>query len=79
MKLMTLALASAFALSSTFALAYTTHHKYRTSVRTHSAGSMDYGRYYGNRGQYYGSGRYYGSPNARGGLVGGGDTGTYRP
>jgi hypothetical protein len=66
MKLATLALASAFALSSTFAFAYTSHHK-----RTHSAGHSS---------QYRGSyGQYYGSPNNRGGLVGGSDAGTYRP
>ena len=81
MKLTTLALASAFALSSTFALAYTSHHKYRSGVRTYSAGhSMNYGRSYGSYGRYYGGyGRYYGSPNNRGGLVGGSDPGTYRP
>jgi hypothetical protein len=27
----------------------------------------------------YGQGQYYGSPNNRGGLVGGSDAGTYRP
>src|SRR5215471_12788812 len=57
MKLATLALASAFALSSTFAFAYTSHHK-----RTHSASQY--------RSSY---GQYYGSPNNRGGLVGGSD------
>jgi hypothetical protein len=35
MKLVTLALASAFALSSTFALAYTKSNHHRSGVRTH--------------------------------------------
>ena len=35
MKLVTLALASAFALSSTFALAYTNPNHHRSGVRTH--------------------------------------------
>jgi hypothetical protein len=74
MKLATLVLASAFVLSTTFALAYTNHHKYRSGARTYSAGhSMNYGRYGGSYG------RYYGSPNNRGGLVGGSDAGTYKP
>ena len=56
-----------------------------SGVRTHSAGhSMNYGRYHGNYGwnysghglSYGGLGRYYGSPNDRGGLVGGDDDGT---
>jgi hypothetical protein len=34
---------------------------------------MNYGQ---QRGSY---GRYYGSPNNRGGLVGGSDPGTYKP
>ena len=33
----------------------------------------------GYRGYYRSYGRYYGNPNDRGGLVGGGDPGTYRP
>jgi hypothetical protein len=73
MKLAIIALASAFVLSSTFALATTTHHKkYRSGARTHSAGhSMNQSRYQRS------DGRYYGNPNDRGGLVGGGDPGTY--
>ncbi len=49
-----------------------------SGVRTHSAGhSMNYGRYYGSYGRYYGGcGQYCGSPNNRGGLVGGSDDGT---
>jgi hypothetical protein len=59
-----------------------------SGVRTHSAGhSMNYGRHHGSYGRYYGgyapySGGYsqnygyYGSPNNRGGLVGGSDNGT---
>jgi hypothetical protein len=75
MKLAIIALASAFVLSSTFALAHTTtHHKYRSGARTHSAGhSMNQSRYQRSYG------RYYGNPNDRGGLVGGGDPGTYKP
>ncbi|SHH12421.1 hypothetical protein SAMN05443248_3768 [Bradyrhizobium erythrophlei] len=79
MKLTTIALASAFALSSTFALAYTNHH------RTHH---HRYHGYHGTVGMssaptYRGSTNYggygAGNPNNRGGLVGGGDSGTYRP
>ncbi len=57
-----------------------------SGVRTHSARhSMNYGRYHGSYGRYHGGygryyygglGRYYGSPNDRGGLVGGDDDGT---
>jgi hypothetical protein len=63
-----------------------------SGVRTHSAGhSMNYGRYDRSYGRYYGSygrydggydryyggcGQYCGSPNNRGGLVGGSDDGT---
>jgi hypothetical protein len=77
MKLATIAMASAFALSSTLALAYTHHHRtyhhgyhgYHGTVGMSSAptyrGSM-------NRGGY-------GGANNRGGLVGGADSGTYRP
>jgi hypothetical protein len=78
MKLTTLAVAFAFAFSSTLALAHTTHHKYR-SAAYYSGHSMNQGRYYGSYGRYHGSGRYYGNPNDRGGLVGGGDPGTYKP
>jgi hypothetical protein len=67
-------------LPSTFALA-------APGVRTHPAGhSMNYGRYHGSYGRYsvsfgryYGYSQnyaYYGSPNNRGGLVGGSDDGT---
>jgi hypothetical protein len=95
MKLATIALASAFALSSTFAFATSSHHKYKSGTRSHSAGySTNYGRSSGSYGQYNGGygrssgsygqynsgyGRYYGNPNNRGGLVGGDDPGTYRP
>jgi hypothetical protein len=87
MKLATIALASAFVLSSTFALAYTTHHyKHRhhgTTYRgTVGMGHGGYGPRYGGSGQYGGS--VVGTPQGgwtgpRGGLVGGGDPGTYRP
>ena len=81
MKLATIALASAFALSSTFALAYTSHHKYRSGVRTHQ-GTVGMGRSMNRTNQgTVGMGRsnYGGSPNNRGGLVGGSDAGTYKP
>jgi hypothetical protein len=55
-------------------------------VKAHSAGhSMHYGQYHGSYGRYYGGygqyngggySQYYGSPNNRGGLVGGSDNGT---
>lgn len=58
-----------------------------SGVRTHSTGhSKNYSWHYGSNGQYSGHfsrnyGRssqyqYYGSPNNRGGLVGGDDSGT---
>lgn len=76
MKLTTIALASVLALSSTFAFAYTSYH--RTYHHHHG--------YHGYRGTvgmsyarpYRGS-TNYGNPNNRGGLVGGGNSGTYRP
>jgi hypothetical protein len=80
MKLTTIALASVLALSSTFALAYTSHH------RTHHHGyhhgyqgtvGMGSGRTYRGSTSYGGYGA--GNPNDRGGLVGGSDSGTYRP
>ena len=80
MKLATIALASVFALSSTFALAGTSHHnKYKSGARTHQ-GTVGMGRSMNRTNQgTVGMGRYGGSPNDRGGLVGGSDTGTYRP
>jgi hypothetical protein len=79
MKLATIALASAFALSSTFALAATSHHKYKSGVRTHQ-GTVGMGRSMNRTNQgTVGMGRYGGSANDRGGLVGGSDAGTYRP
>jgi hypothetical protein len=78
MKFAIMVLASAFVLSSTFALAHTRHHKYRSGYS--AAHSMSYGRYQGGYGRYQGGyGGYYGNPNNRGGLVGGSDSGTYRP
>ena len=58
-----------------------------SGVRTHSTGhSKNYGLQYGSNGQYSGhfsrnygitsQYQYYGSPNNRGGLVGGDDEGT---
>ncbi len=76
MKLATIALASAFALSSTFALAATTHHKYKSGVRTHQ-GTVGMGRSTSRTNQgTVGMGR---GSNNRGGLVGGADPGTYKP
>jgi hypothetical protein len=69
MKLATIALASAFALSSTFALAATSHHKYKSGVRTHQ-GTVGMGRSMNGPA---------GGSNSRGGLVGGADPGTYKP
>jgi hypothetical protein len=78
MKLTTIALASAFAFSSTFALAYTNHHRtHHHGYHGHGTVGMSSARTYGgsmNRGGYGA-----GNPNNRGGLVGGGDSGTYRP
>jgi hypothetical protein len=78
MKLVTLALASAFALSSTFALAYTSHpytshHKYKTAHHYKSGAKP----YQGTVGM--GRSNYGGGPNNQGGLVGGSDPGTYKP
>jgi hypothetical protein len=81
MKLATLALASLFALSSTFALAHYTghkhHHTYKSAGHKYNSAVRPYQGTVGmGRGGY---GQYYGSPNNRGGLVGGSDAGTYRP
>jgi hypothetical protein len=81
MKLATIALAFAFALSSTFAIAATSHHKYKSGVRTHQ-GTVGMGRSMNRTHQgTVGIGRSMsgGGPNSRGGLVGGSDAGTYRP
>src|SRR5260370_5034541 len=76
MKLATIALASAFALSSTFALAYTSHHKYKSGVRTHQ-GTVGMGRSMNRTNQgTVGMGR---GSNNRGGLVGCPDPRTYKP
>ena len=77
MKLATIALASAFALSSTFALAYTNHHhKYKSGVRTHqgTVGMSSARTHQGTVGMS--SAR---SGRSGGGLVGGADSGTYKP
>ena len=80
MKLTTIALASVLALSSTFALAYTSHHRtYHHGYHHgyHGTVGMGSGRTYRGSTNY---GRYgAGNPNDRGGLVGGSDSGTYRP
>jgi len=62
---MTMKLAT-LALASAFALSSTFAFAYTSHHKKHSS-------------QYRGSyGQYYGSPNNRGGLVGGSDAGTYR-
>jgi hypothetical protein len=71
MKLTTIALAAAFALSSTVALAYTNQH--RSGHKTHHGTVSSAQTYKGSMN------RYGGSSNNRGGLVGGADSGTYRP
>jgi hypothetical protein len=76
MKLATIALASAFALSSTVALAYRPPH-HMSGARTHH-GMSSAGTHRGSMNSYGRSGRT-GSPNNRGGLVGGADPGTYKP
>jgi hypothetical protein len=78
MKLTTLALASAFALalSSTFALASTNHH-HRSGWAHHGAFGMSFARMH--RGSMSSYGGQTGGPNNRGGLVGGDDSGTYKP
>jgi hypothetical protein len=78
MKLATIALASVFALSSTFALAqtrhqYTSHHKYKSGDK-YKSGVRPYQGTVGMGRSNYGAG-----PNNRGGLVGGSDSGTYKP
>jgi hypothetical protein len=74
MKLTTIALAFVLALPSTSALAYTAYH------RTHGYHHYHYSHnYHGNRGSVGLSYPYRGSPNNRGGLVGGDDPGTYKP
>jgi hypothetical protein len=72
MKLATIALASVLALSSTVAFAYTGHH------RTDRHGYHGYYGYRGTVGMSFAR-SYRGSPNNRGGLVGGDDPGTYKP
>jgi hypothetical protein len=78
MKLATIALASAFVLSTTLAFAHTYHHNYHHKHMRHMANHG--ATYRGTVGMGRGSSpRYYGSPNDRGGLVGGSDAGTYKP
>jgi hypothetical protein len=82
MKLTTLALASAFALSSTFAVAYTYPHHHQSGVRTHhgtvgvSSAGMHRGSMNSTNQGTVGMGR---GSNNKGGLVGGSDSGTYKP
>ena len=77
MKLVTIALASAFALSSTFALAGTSHHKHKTGVRSQQ-GTVGMSSARTHKGSMN-TGRYGGGSDNRGGLVGGADPGTYKP
>ena len=77
MKLATIALASAFALSSTFALAATSHHKYKSGVRTHQGTvGMSSARTPGRSMRTGGGNGTAGGPTS---LVGGSDPGTYKP
>jgi hypothetical protein len=77
MKLTTIVLAAVLALSSTFALAYTGHHR---TYHHGYHGTVGMGRSMNRTNQgTVGMGRYGGSPNNRGGLVGGSDPGTYKP
>jgi hypothetical protein len=86
MKLLTtIVFAAVLALSSTFALAYTGHHRtyhhgYHHGYNSYGQYNRGYRQYNRGYGQYNrGYSQYYGSPNNRGGLVGGSDAGTYRP
>jgi hypothetical protein len=93
MKLAIIALASAFVLSSTFALATTSHHHKSKGVKTHQGtvgmsrsmnrynqGTVGMGRSMNYGGPGYGARPGYGGgPNNLGGLVGGSDSGTFRP
>ena len=74
MKFSTLALAAVLALSSTYAFARTHHHK--SGMRHHGVAGMSYGM---SRGPVNYGGGYGGGPNNRPGLVGGDDSGTYKP
>jgi hypothetical protein len=76
MKLTTIVLAAVLALSSTFALAYTAHHRTYHHGNHGYHGSMNSM----NRTNHtVGMGRSMYGPNNGGGLVGGSDSGTYRP
>jgi hypothetical protein len=82
MKLTIIVLAAVLALSSTFALAYTGHHRTYHHGYHGYHGTVGMGRSMNRTNQgTVGMGRsnYGGSPNNRGGLVGGSDPGTYKP
>jgi hypothetical protein len=81
MKLATIALAAVLALSSTFALAYTNHHRtYHHGYHHGYHGTVGMGRSMNRTSQgTVGMGRSMYGPNSGGGLVGGSDSGTYRP
>jgi hypothetical protein len=77
MKLTTIVLAAVLALSSTFALAYTGHHRTYHHGYHGSHGTVGMGRSMNRTNQgTVGMGR---GANNRGGLVGGSDSGTYKP
>jgi hypothetical protein len=78
MKLATIALASVFAISSTFALADTNHHRtYHHYHHHYYHGTVGMGHSMNRTSQgTVGMGR---GSNNRGGLVGGADSGTYKP
>jgi hypothetical protein len=75
MKLTTIALASVLALQSTFALAHGIHHRWYHHGHHGHHGTV--GMSSARTGSGMSSART--GPNNRGGLVGGGDTGTYKP
>jgi hypothetical protein len=81
MKLTTIVLAAVSALSSTFALADTPHHRtYHHYHHHYYHGTVGMGGAMNRTNQgTVGMGRSINGPNSRGGLVGGSDSGTYRP
>jgi hypothetical protein len=77
MKLTTIVLAAVLALSSTFALAYTGHHRTYHHGYHGYHGTVGMGRSMNRTNQ--GTVGMGGGANNRGGLVGGSDSGTYKP
>jgi hypothetical protein len=80
MKLTTIVLAAVLALSSTFALADTVHHRTHHHYHHHYYhGTVGMGAMNRTNQGTVGMGRSMYGPNSGGGLVGGSDSGTYRP